>query len=114
MLFRSPGGAGGGSEDGRGWGEVELVEGGYGAIRKFRGESAFTTYLSVVISRLIRDYWVHKFGRWRPSAAAQRMGELAVRLETLVRRDQLPLAEAGEALRTTGLTTLSDRELAKL
>jgi RNA polymerase sigma factor for flagellar operon FliA len=102
------------ADDVSGWVKMKLMENDYAAIRNFRGESGITTYLSVVISRLIHDYWVHEVGRWRPSTAARRMGEVAVRLETLVRRDRLTLAEAGEALRTIGLTNLSDRELAKL
>ena len=56
---------------------------------------------------LFRDYRIHRWGRWRPSAAARRHGALAVRLETLVYRDQLRLEQAAELLRTAGQTELS-------
>jgi RNA polymerase sigma factor for flagellar operon FliA len=39
---------------------------------------------------------------------------LAVRLETLVYRDRVPLLQAAEMLRSSGQTALSDRELAAL
>ena len=96
------------------WARLRLIENDYAALGKFRGESSLTTYLAVVLGMLLRDYRTHHWGRWRPSAAAQRQGALAVRLETLVYRDRLPLAQAGERLRTAGLTTLSDRALAAI
>ena len=96
------------------WVKLKLVEDDYAVMRKFRRESAVATYLTVVIAMLLRDYRVQRWGRWRPSAAALRAGALAVRLETLVRRDGMRLDEVGELLRTAGETTLSDRELARL
>ena len=96
------------------WAKLKLVENDYAILRKFRGESGITTYLTVVVVRLFRDYRVKEWGRWRPSAAAQRLGRLAVRLETLVHRDHLPLSGAAEQLRTEGETKCSDRELAQL
>src|SRR5690242_3753332 len=102
------------ADDFASWAKVRLLEEDYARIRKYRGESSIATYLSVVLAMLHREYCVHRWGRWRPSAAAQRAGPLAVRLETLVRRDRLPLLQAGELLRTNGETTLSDRSLATL
>ncbi len=102
------------AEDFASWAKLKLIEDDYGVFRKFRGESSLTTYLTVVIAMLFRDYRTHRWGRWRPSAAARRRGALAVRLETLVYRDQLRLEQAGELLRTAGQTNLPDRELARL
>lgn len=102
------------AQDFASWAKLKLVENDYGILRKFRGESAITTYLTVVVARLFRDYRVQHWGRWRPSAGAQRLGRLAVRLETLVYRDRMPLSRAAELLRTGGETNSSDRELAKL
>lgn len=102
------------AEDFASWVKLRLVEDDYAILRKFRGESAITTYLTVVIAMLFRDYRVERWGRWRPSAAALRHGRVAVRLETLVHRDGFRLDQAGEILRTTGETDLSDRELAAL
>lgn len=96
------------------WTRLKLVENDYAVLRKFRGESSIATYLTVVIAMLFREYRVQRWGRWRPSAEARRRGELAVRLETLVYRDGLPLIQTAESLRSAGYTTLSDRELAAL
>ena len=93
---------------------LRFVEQDYEMLGKFRGESTIATYLTVVVAMLFRDYRVQRWGRWRPSAAALRQGVLAVRLETLVHRDGMPLAEAAERLRTSGETTSSDAELARL
>lgn len=93
------------------WTKLKLVEDDYVVLRKFRGESAIGTYLTVVIAMLARDYRVQRLGRWRPSAEARRLGALAVRLEVLVHRKGYRLDQAGELLRTAGETTLSDREL---
>jgi RNA polymerase sigma factor (sigma-70 family) len=102
------------ADDFASWVKLELVADDYAVLRKFRGESALATYLTVVISMLLRDYRVRHWGRWRPSAAALRRGALAVRLETLVHRDGLRLEQAAELLRTSGETDQSDRELAAL
>lgn len=93
------------------WARLRLIENDYAVIAKFRGESSMPTYLTVVLSMLYREYCVQQWGRWRPSAAAKRRGGLAVRLETLMDRDRLSLSQAGQLLRTSGATTLSDREL---
>src|SRR5690242_4202099 len=100
------------AEDFASWVTLRLIEDDYAVFRKFRGESSLTTYLAVVIAMLFRDYRTQRWGRWRPSAAAQRRGPLAIRLETLVYRDRLRLEQAAELLRTAGQTRLSDRDLA--
>jgi RNA polymerase sigma factor for flagellar operon FliA len=94
------------------WTKLRLIENDYAILAKFRGESSLPTYLTVVLTMLFREYRVREWGRWRPSAAALRGGSLAIRLETLVNRDGMPVVEAGQLLRTSGETTLSDRELA--
>jgi RNA polymerase sigma factor for flagellar operon FliA len=96
------------------WLKLKLVESDYAVFRKFRGESAIGTYLTVVIATLARDYRVQRWGRWRPSVAAQRKGAVAMRLEALVHRQGYALRQAGELLRTSGETELGDHELAKL
>ncbi|MGH7617937.1 MAG: RNA polymerase sigma factor [Gemmatimonadaceae bacterium] len=96
------------------WIKLRLIEADYGVFRKFRGESSITTYLTVVITTLIQDYKVQRWGRWRPSAAALRKGKLGIRLEALVYRHGYQLSEAAELLRSRGETDLSDRELGAL
>jgi len=93
---------------------MKLVEDDYAVVRRFTGESAFRTYLTTIVSRQFVNSVRGERGRWRPSAVAVRLGEVAVELETLVRRDRYTLQQAGEKLRTEGRTTLSDAELARL
>lgn len=96
------------------WIRLRLVESDYAIFRKFRGESSIGTYLTVAITMMFRDYRVQQRGRWRPSAAAQRRGPLAVRLESLLSRRRHTLREATEVLRSEGATALSERELASI
>jgi RNA polymerase sigma factor for flagellar operon FliA len=96
------------------WARERLWEGDYAILRKWRRESRLTTYLTTVVTNLGREFRVKRWGRWRSSAAAQRLGSLAVRLEILVYRDGLRVDEAAELLRTRGETTASNRELAEL
>jgi RNA polymerase sigma factor (sigma-70 family) len=94
--------------------KLRIVEDDYAVFRKFRGESSISTYLTVVITMMAREERVAQRGRWRPSAAAQRLGPVGIGLETLVHQKGYALAEAGEVMRSRGETTLSDRELAEL
>jgi len=113
-LCRRHGIAGDDADELASWARASLIDDDYAIVRKFRGESAFTTYLTVVLSTLFSAWRVREHGRWRPSAAARRAGAVATRLETLVYRDRLSLGHAAEQLRTSGETTLSDRELASV
>lgn len=99
------------AEECESWVRLRLVENDYASLRKFRGESALLTYLTVVIAMLVRDYRVQQWGRWRPSAAALRMGPAAVHIESLVYRDGLSLNEALHVMRGNGFAALSEREL---
>lgn len=102
------------SKDFVGAARLKMVENDYDVIRKFRGEAAIVTYLAVVLSMLMREYYVKHRGRWRPSADARRHGDVAIRLETLVYRQGYKLNEAAELMRSSGATTLSDRDLSAL
>ena len=50
----------------------------YGVFRKFRGNSSLETYLTAVINNRCRDYRIQKWGKWRPSAKAKRIGTAAM------------------------------------
>ena len=102
------------AEDFSSWAISRLMENDYAMLRKFRGDSSLSTYLAAVLACLAREYRVTHWGRWRPSAAARRAGTVGIRLETLMQRDGVPLAQAAQILRTTGVTNLTDRELAEL
>ncbi len=56
-------------------------------IRRYRGVSTMATYLYVVVERVLLDMRTAQWGKWRPSAAARRLGPQAVLYERLVRRD---------------------------
>jgi len=99
------------TDDFMSWARERLIEDDYAVLRKFRGESLLTTYLTVVLSRMFRDHRVARWGRWRPSAEARRQGDDAVALERLVYRDRYTVAQAVELLRSRGETLLSEREL---
>lgn len=102
------------AEDVAAWVRLLLMEDDYAVLRKFRGESTITTYLTMAVSLLFREHRIRERGRWRPSAAAQRLGHAAVRLETLVQRDGYRLEDAAKVMRSAGTTDLSDRALAEL
>lgn len=102
------------SEDFAAWVRLRLIEDDFAILRKFRGESSISTYLTVVISMLARDHRVQVQGRWRPSAEALRRGDIAVRLEHLVYRKGYKLGEAIQQLRTSGVAEQTDHELTVL
>jgi RNA polymerase sigma factor for flagellar operon FliA len=108
------------SEEFAAWAKLKLIEDDDAVFRKFRGESSLPTYLAAVVANLFRDYRIHRWGKWRPSAEARRLGESAVALERLVARDGRSLEEAvaivlgecaarGEARSATELRELGAR-----
>lgn len=102
------------ADDFASWTRARLIENDYAILQKFENRSSMATYLTVVVANLFRDYRVQQWGRWRPSVAARRLGATAMRLEMLLYRDGHTLAQACELLRSSGLSTLTDRELAEL
>ncbi len=85
------------------WVRARIVDSGYAIFQKFAGRSSISTYLSVVLNNLFLDYRNSTWGRWRPSAAATRLGPIGVRLEELLLRDGATLREAIEVLRSAGV-----------
>ena len=90
---------------------LRMVDDDYAILRKFQNRSSLRTYLAAVIERLSLDFCVERWGRWRPSAAADRLGPVAVLLERLVSRDGHTLEEAMEIVRTNHGSALSPRQL---
>ncbi len=74
--------------------KTRLVENDYEVLGKFQGRSSLKTYLTAVINRLYLDFQVQRFGKWRSSAEARRLGTTALRLECLLFRDGLTFDEA--------------------
>lgn len=85
-------------EDFSSWAWLRLVEDGEAILGRFEGRSSISTYLTTVVHNLFRDYRIAKWGKFRPSATAKRMGTVAVRLEMLVARDGHSVPEAVEIL----------------
>jgi RNA polymerase sigma factor (sigma-70 family) len=96
------------------WALFKLVENDYRLLSAWEGRSSFATYLTVVLVNLMRDYRIHVWGKWRPSAAAQRRGREAVLLERLWMRDGLSLDEAIRRMRTEHGSRLSPEELEQI
>jgi RNA polymerase sigma factor (sigma-70 family) len=72
----------------------KLIDKDFAILRKFQGRSAITTYLTIVVERLCLDFFNERWGKWRPSSAARRLGGTAVMLEQLIARDGLTFDEA--------------------
>lgn len=93
---------------------IKLMEDDYAVIRRFEGRdnAKFDTYLTIVVKRFLLDYLDHLWGKWRESAEAHRLGEVAERLEQLINRDGYTFDEACEVLRTDQKIGLSVAQLA--
>lgn len=74
--------------------KTRLIENDYEVLARFEGRSSLKTYLAVVVNRLYLDFQVRRFGKWRASAEARRLGPVALRLELLLHRDGLSFDEA--------------------
>lgn len=94
--------------------QVKLMENDYKVLRKWKGESSLRTYLVVVIQRHLLDWRNHQWGKQRPSAEAQRLGKVAMKLEELIRRDGLSVPVACEMLLTNHHVELSREELERI
>jgi RNA polymerase sigma factor for flagellar operon FliA len=101
-------------EDFAGFVRLRLVEDDYAILRKFQNRSTLWTYLAAVIERLSLDFYTARWGRWRPSAMAERLGPIATLLERMVGRDGHTLEEAMEMVRTNHAAAESYAELRRL
>jgi RNA polymerase sigma factor for flagellar operon FliA len=88
---------------------LKLIENGYRRLEKFKGNSSLRTYLTTVVERLLLDFRCQKWGKWRPSSRAKKLGRAATLLETLLYRDgfSFPAAE-GILRRNHGLCVSTD------
>jgi len=78
---------------------VHLMERDYAALRRYEGRCSLVTYLTIVAQRLLGQDRMRTWGRWNDSAAAQKLGEVGVRAEQLIRRDGRSIDEALPILR---------------
>ncbi len=73
---------------------IALMADDYAVLRKWEQRSSLATFLTVVVQRMLADRRVRAYGRWHTSAEAQRLGDAAVVLERLLRRDRRTVEEA--------------------
>jgi len=102
------------AEDFAGAAMLRLLENDRAILRKFEGRSSLNTFLVTTITRLLLDYRITQWGKWRPSAEARRLGRVALLLEQVVSRDGWSLVEAAEMLRVNYGVTAPPAELEAL
>lgn len=81
---------------------LRLLDGDRAILRQHAGAASLRRYLSVVVTRLFIDWCNAEWGRWRPTAEAQRQGPVAIELERLVLREGWGVHEAVEWLVSSG------------
>lgn len=94
--------------------KIKLVDNDYAVLRKYSGKSTLKTYLSAVVLNYFHDYRNHLWGKWRPSAEAVRLGEVAIKLEELVWRDGRTFDEACKTLLINFKLDTSQAELDRI
>jgi len=87
---------------------VRLMEHDFRAIRQYKAQASFHTFLTVVVNRLALDVQSAEWGRWRPSRRARHLGEAGTLFETLVFRDGYSRDEALSQLEAAGHGVPSD------
>lgn len=94
---------------------LRMANNDYDILRQFEGRSSLKTYLTVVAARMLKDWQNHRYGKWRPSAASERLGPLGVTLDRMINRDAVPAIEAIQSVATrTGLPEGQIRHVADL
>lgn len=86
------------AEDFQGWVRLKVIENDAARLRAFDHRCSWRTYLNTVVVNLYRDYLDLERGKWRPSAAARRLGPEAVALDRLLNRDRVGLVVAMDRL----------------
>ena len=94
--------------------EERLIANDYAVLRKHRGDSKLTTFLTAVVHNLFKDYRNSKLGKYRPSAEVKRLGPVAVALDRMLNRDGYPLEAAIQIARHRADVDLTDDELREL
>ncbi|MDP1570944.1 MAG: sigma-70 family RNA polymerase sigma factor [Vicinamibacterales bacterium] len=92
---------------------LKLVDDDYAVLRRFQGRSSLRTYLVAVAERLLLDWRISEWGKWRPCVQARRLGPVAMELDRLLTRDRIGFDAAVEVLRSRGIAA-SREELAQI
>ncbi len=93
---------------------IRLIENDYEVLARFEGRSSIGSYLRTVITHMYLDFQNQRFGKWRTSAAARRLGPVAVRLEYLLYRDGLTFDEACGVLDSDPRLSVGGREIEEI
>jgi RNA polymerase sigma factor (sigma-70 family) len=93
---------------------LKLIEDDYAVLRKYGGRCSLRTYLVTVIRHQLYDYRRQRWGTWRPSAEARRLGPAAVELDTLLHRERVGREEAVERLHASARFAETREELRRL
>lgn len=93
---------------------IKLLDDNYAVLRKHRGDSRLTTYLTTVVHNQFKDFCNHKWGKFRHSAAAKRLGPEAKALERLLVIDRHDLESAIEILKTNHRVETPRRDLREI
>lgn len=88
---------------------LHLATNDYAALRAWRRECSFHTYLVTVITRVFLDFRNQEWGKAKPPALARRLGEVALHLWRLTHRKRLTFDEAVQTLHADhGVTDTRD------
>jgi RNA polymerase sigma factor (sigma-70 family) len=79
---------------------LKLLENDGAVLRRFQGRSLLSTYLTSVIQRAFYDHQIKRWGRWRPSSTARRLGPLGMEMERLVYHEGRTLEESCAIIET--------------
>lgn len=91
----------------------KILEDDCAVVRKFQGRSSLGHYFAVVTSKAYKDWQNQRWGKWRASAEAVRLGPVAERMEVLA-RDGATFDELCRSLRHNFKVELSEAELAEI
>jgi len=80
---------------------LRMPERNYDIFTRFSGRGSFEAFLTTVVHRMLVDWRNRTRPRWRPSAAAKRLGAEALILERIIYRDGFPLTTAIEVLKAS-------------
>jgi RNA polymerase sigma factor (sigma-70 family) len=105
------------AEEARDFGQevrLKLIAEDYKVLRVWQRKCSLKTYLSAVVLRFAQDCLDRLRGKYRNSAKAEELGEVARRLETLMVRDGLTYEHAKEILRAQQGAELTDQTFDEL
>lgn len=89
----------------RQWTTFRLIANDCAILRSFKGDSSFKTFLVTVIQNKYRDWLDSEQGKFRVTVDAKALGPIAVNLELLALRDQMPYDEAAQLLVSRGIAS---------